>query len=60
MTRTDWLSIALILAGFGLAGYLYPSLPDPVPTHFNLAGDADGFTPKPWGVFLLPLTMLGT
>ncbi|MGH8283803.1 MAG: DUF1648 domain-containing protein [Gammaproteobacteria bacterium] len=34
-----------------MAAWLYPHLPNPVPTHWNSAGAIDGFTPKPWGVF---------
>jgi uncharacterized membrane protein len=34
-------------------------MPDPVPTHWNIHGVADGFTPKPWGPFVLPLVMVG-
>ena len=60
MKRIDWIYLALILAGFALAAFLYPSLPDPVPTHFDSAGKADGFMPKPWGVFVLPLTSVLT
>jgi len=35
-----------------------PSLPDPVPTHFNKAGTADGWTPKSclhWIIFGVPI-----
>jgi len=34
-------------------------LDERVPTHWNVHGVADGFMPKPWGPFLLPLTMVG-
>ncbi|HLU48954.1 MAG TPA: SdpI family protein, partial [Planctomycetota bacterium] len=34
---------------------LYDALPDPVPTHWNIRGEADGFTPKPWGAFVIPI-----
>lgn len=53
-------NLGLVIAGFALAGALYPRLPHMVPTHWNASGTADGFMPKPWGAFLLPLTMLGT
>jgi uncharacterized membrane protein len=54
------INLGLVLAAFVLAGALYSRLPDMVPTHWNASGTADGFTPKPWGAFVLPLTMLGT
>lgn len=52
-------TIALVILAFLLGAVLYDRLPDPMPTHFNLQGDIDGWTAKPWGVFLLPLVMAG-
>lgn len=59
ITRTNLLSMALVAAAFIVTAVLYDRLPESVPTHWNARGVADGFTPKPWGPFLLPLTMLG-
>ncbi|MHB8404865.1 MAG: SdpI family protein [Gammaproteobacteria bacterium] len=53
------ISFLLVLAAFAIAVWFYPQLPDPVPTHWNSAGQIDGYLPKPWGVFMLPLTMAG-
>jgi uncharacterized membrane protein len=58
--RTIVASWALAVASFVLAGALYSRLPDPVPTHWNLAGEADGFSPKPLGPFIIPLFLLVT
>lgn len=53
-----------LLAAAGLAGlwafsaWILPSLPDPVPTHFNAMGQANGWTPKahlPWIVAGMPV-----
>jgi uncharacterized membrane protein len=49
----------LVVVSAAFATVLYPRLPDPVPTHWNASGAADGFTPKPWGAFLMPLVMAG-
>lgn len=48
-------SIALCGGLWLLGGLLYHRLPESMPTHFNLAGQADGFTPKLWGVLLFPI-----
>jgi uncharacterized membrane protein len=42
---TPNLLIALLLLAipFGYAAYLYPSLPNSIPTHFNIRGEADDF-----------------
>ena len=49
-----WLRIVIVLGMFVLGAYLYPSLPDKVPTHWNFEGVADGFSSRPFGAFLLP------
>lgn len=52
-------SIALIAAALGISAWLYPSLPDVVPTHWNFEGKADGFGPKGVAAWLLPVIALG-
>jgi len=54
-TVASW---TLVVAAFVVAAAFYGRLPDPVPTHWNWKGVADGFTPKPWGPFVLPLVIL--
>jgi uncharacterized membrane protein len=51
----DALSLILIAATVAVALILYPGLPDPMPTHWNAAGEVDGYMFKPWGVVVLPL-----
>ena len=36
-------ALILIAIPFGYAAYIYPSLPETIPTHFNYKGEADGF-----------------
>ena len=59
ISRTSLLSAGLVIAGFATTAVLYDRLPESVPTHWNASGQADGFTPKPWGPFVLPLVMAG-
>lgn len=56
--RIPWLDIALIGVAFALAAVLYGRLPERIPTHWNLRGEVDGTTPKPWGPFVVPLIMV--
>jgi uncharacterized membrane protein len=53
------INVCFILAAFAFAASMYNSLPESVPTHWNEHDVVNGYTPKPWGVFILPLTMLG-
>jgi uncharacterized membrane protein len=51
--------LGIIILTFGMTIALYPHLPDPVVAHWNAAGEADGYMSKFWGLFLVPLIMLG-
>ncbi len=48
------LAIILILISFGVSIYFYNYLPEKLATHWGLNGEANGFTDKFWGAFLLP------
>ncbi len=43
----------------GVSVWLYPSLPDRIPTHWNIKGQVDGYGNKQWAVFLMPVFMVG-
>ncbi|MDH4047066.1 MAG: SdpI family protein [Gammaproteobacteria bacterium] len=60
MNRTvaDILSLLLIAATITLTLIFYADLPDPMPTHWNAAGEVDGYMPKPWGVIALPFAAI--
>ena len=38
---------------------LWNQLPEQIPTHWNAAGEVDGWSSKPFAIFGLPLVMLG-
>lgn len=54
-----WIGPVLIglMIAFGLA--VYGRLPEQVPTHFELSGEPDGWTPRFPGAFLMPLVAIG-
>ena len=56
--KQDWLIFSLILLGFALGAYFYPSLPDKVPTHWNASGEVNGYGSKLFGAFGLPVISL--
>ena len=60
MTRTYY-AVALLLIVAALAASLvaYPRLPDTIPTHWNIRGEADGHGPKAPFLLLMPLVMAG-
>ena len=58
--RADLLNLGLVALAFVAAGAIYRHLPATVPVHWNVHGQADGFAPRVWGAFLMPIVMAGT
>ena len=44
--------VGIILLGAYVA-WMYPGLPDPMPTHWNAAGEVDGYSSKPVGAAII-------
>jgi len=57
--RTNELIITIvILLSFIIGAYLYPAMPDYIASHWNAAGDVDGYLPKSWSLFLMPVVLV--
>ncbi len=55
-TTATYISIGvLILVAIGSGTLFYDQLPEQMATHFNIAGEADSFTPRPFALFFIPL-----
>jgi uncharacterized membrane protein len=50
--------IGMVVVALALSAILYPRLPEKMPTHWNLAGQVNGYTSRAVGVCAVPLTML--
>ncbi len=48
---------AVLVLTIGLTILAYPALQAPLPSHWNAAGQVDGYLPKLWGVLIVPLLM---
>ena len=53
------LQILLLLGMFAAGAYLYPQLPDRIPTHWSFDGTVDGWSGKAGGAGPAPLVALG-
>ena len=54
LTKYDWASIGIVVLLFVVSFYLYPSLPEEIPTHWNAEGKVDGYGSKEM-IFLFPV-----
>ena len=58
MTRIYWIiAIVLLVASIAAPAWLYPGLPDRIPTHWNIKGEVDGYGGK-WTLFMFPVMMV--
>ncbi len=46
---------ALVIFSFALGLYFYDRMPESIASHWNARGQVDGYMPKFWGVFFMPL-----
>lgn len=51
--------IAGLLVTFIVTIAVYPLMPDMIPSHWNAAGQVNGYMSKFWGLFLVPVIMAG-
>lgn len=59
-TKTSLTISFILIVLAAIVGLLLSSqLPDPTPSHWNAAGQVDGYMSKFWGVWLMPLMTLG-
>jgi len=58
MKKTTIIVLSIIVLSFLISGYLYPSMPDKIASHWNANGDVDGYMNKFWGMYMMPIVML--
>jgi uncharacterized membrane protein len=54
----DCFSAFVLVGTVGVTSLLYERLPDPMPSHFEVSGSADGWMPRPIAAWLLPLATM--
>jgi len=59
MRKSEITILAIILLFFISAIYFYPQMPEKMASHWNFQGEVDGYISKFWGLFLMPLVLIG-
>lgn len=57
--NADWLAWLLLAGAWLAAAWVYPGMPERMPTHWNIHGQVDGYGGRFVGVLLLPLSATG-
>jgi uncharacterized membrane protein len=59
MRSSEKVIIAIIVLSFLIGLFFYPYIPEVVASHWDAQGVVNGYMPKFWGVFLVPIISLG-
>jgi len=59
MRKAELFILIIIIASFVIGIYLYPQMPEQMASHWNINGQVDDYMPRFWGVFLMPLVLVG-
>ena len=58
LRRNEWFVCALILTLFIFGVCVYPAMPERIASHWNTEGAVDGYMPRFWGTFFMPILAL--
>ncbi|PIN86777.1 hypothetical protein COV19_03165 [Candidatus Woesearchaeota archaeon CG10_big_fil_rev_8_21_14_0_10_44_13] len=47
--------ICMIILSFAVSIFLYPDMPERMASHWNAKGEVNGYMPRFWGLFLMPI-----
>ncbi|MBU0628616.1 MAG: DUF1648 domain-containing protein [Nanoarchaeota archaeon] len=56
--KKELIPFAIVLVLFIVSFYLYPTMPEKMPTHWNAKGEIDGYGNRFMGLFLIPMILL--
>lgn len=59
MKKTQIIILWIILISFLIGICLYTQMPEKMASHWNVAGEVDGYMPKFFGLFLMPIFSVG-
>ncbi len=53
-----WIAPLIVIASVIITAVVFPRLPATIPTHWNLAGEVDGYSGRVWGAWFVPGMLL--
>ena len=59
LQRGEVLAVVLVVAALLMSILLYGRLPERIPTHWNVRGEVDSYSSRPFGAFFMPAVMAG-
>jgi len=59
MRKSEIIIVGIALLSFAIGVYYYPQMPEQMASHWNAKGQVDDYLSKFWGLFLIPITLVG-
>ncbi len=59
LTKSRVIILGILILTFAVAVIAYPFMPDLMASHWGFSGETNGYLPKIWGLFLVPLISAG-
>lgn len=56
--KSEIIVFLIVLISFAIGIYFYPQMPASMASHWNEKGQVNGYMPKFWGLFLMPIISL--
>ncbi len=53
-----WIAPLIVVASIIITAAVFPRLPATIPTHWNLAGEIDGYSSRAWSAWSMPALLL--
>jgi len=57
--KSEIIIVGIALLSFAIGIYYYPQMPEQMASHWNAKGQVDDYLSKFWGLFLIPITLVG-
>jgi uncharacterized membrane protein len=57
--KSELLIVGIALLSFVIGIFYYPQMPERMASHWNAKGQVDDYLARFWGVFLIPVTLVG-
>jgi len=55
LRKSELVIVGIVLISILIGIYLYPQMPDMMASHWGIVGEVNGYLPKFWGLFFMPV-----
>jgi uncharacterized membrane protein len=53
-----WIPLLIVVAALAASAFVYPRLPESMPTHWDISGHPNGWSSRFWGAWMMPVFLV--